>query len=415
MDFRFSILRWWTLIGLMTCTGCGVEERYVLRGPESPHSLAVYQRALANDPADRKALFGLGWLSLQQDRTRRAAEVLAELARETPGDAAVHYYLGVALAKEHRKKEAIESFEQALDLAPNLVEGYWALALLQNERGDGYQEAIEKVEAGLELAEASGYGHFVLGFLQSSRGYNDKALGALLRATELDPGLAHAHYYLALIYLRKQDDKEAVAAMERTIATDPGYTEAYYSLGTLYARMGKVEEGERMIQLFQQLSNAAMDEDHYRRLLYRRSIPLGATKRAATYFNLGLVYMRRSELKAALEQFQSALDLDSTYAEANHNVGVVYSLEGLHEEAEAYFERAVRWKTDYALAFKNLGNNQLVLGEYQSAVEAFRRAITLDAKMVEALNGLGTALIQQGRVAEGKAARAKAVSLGVQK
>ena len=74
----------------------------------------------------------------------------------------------------------------------------------------------------------------------------------------------------------------------------------------------------------------------------------------------------------------------------------------------------MRHKPDYALAFENIGNNSLVLGEYEEAVAAFRRALALDGSMVSALDGLGTALIQQGRVAEGRAARAEAAALRAQ-
>ena len=325
-----------------------------------------------------------------------------------------HYYLGVALAKEHRKSEAIASFKRALEKAPAFAEVYWALALLYNERGDGYAQAIATAEKGLQLAGQSGYGHFVLGFVLCSRGDNENAKTALLKAIELDPDLAHAHYYLALIYLRLQDDPQAMAAMEQTIAADPGYTSAYYSLGTLYARTDRVAEGARMIDLFQQLSSATMDEDHYRRLLYRQAVPLAADKQVATHFNLGLVYLRRKELAAALEQFEAALALDSTYAEASHNIGVIYSLQEQHAVARPFLLHAVRHKPDYALAFENIGNNSLALGEYEEAAAAFRRALALDGSMVSALDGLGTALIQQGRVEEGRAVRAEAAALRAQ-
>ena len=402
------------VVGLCGAVSCDAPERHVLKKPAALYPLAFYQRAYEQNPADPEVLSALGWLYLQKDRTRRAIAVLSERVAIAPDDADGHYYLGVALAKEHRKSEAIASFKRALEQAPAFAEVHWALALLYNERGDGYQQAIAAAEAGLQLAGQSGYGHFVLGFVLCSRGDNENAKTALLKAIELDPGLAHAHYYLALVYLRAQDDERAMAAMEQTLAADRGYTAAYYSLGTLYARTGRVAAGERMIELFQQLSSATMDEDHYRRLLYRQAVPLAAAERAATHFNLGLVYWRRNELAAALEQFEAALALDSTYAEASHNIGVIYSLQARHAVARPFLLRAVRHKPDYALAFENLGNNSLALGEYEEAVVAFRRALALDAHMASALDGLGTALIQQGLVASGRAARAEAAALRAQ-
>ena len=394
--------------------GCDAPQRHLPAKPAVLQSLAFYQRAYEQNPADPEVLLALGWVYLQKDRTRRAVAVWSEWVALAPDDADAHYYLGVALAKEHRKSEAIASFKRALEQAPAFAEVHWALALLYNERGDGYQQALAAAEAGLHWAGRSGYGHFVLGFVLCSRGDNENAQTALLQAIELDPGLAHAHYYLALLHLRTQDDERAMAALEQTIAADRGYTAAYYSLGTLYARTGRVAEGERMIEVFQQLSSATMDEDHYRRLLYRQAVPLAADQRAATHFNLGQVYWRSNELAAALEQFEAALALDSTYAEASHNIGVLHSLQGQHASARPFLLGAVRHKPDYALAFENLGNNSLALGEYSEAVAAFRRALALDKGRPSALDGLGTALIQQGRVAEGRAARAEAAALRAQ-
>lgn len=410
MDMRRAM----TCIGLAVLIGCGSPERHILKKPATSSPLASYQRAYEQNPQDPAVLLALGWLYLQKERTRRAVAVLSELVALAPDDADAHYYLGVALAKEHRKSEAIASFQRAREKVPVFAEVYWALALLYNERGDGYQQALATAEEGLQLAPESGYGHFVLGFVLCSRGDNENAKTVLLKATELDPGLAHAHYYLALIYLRLQDEERAVAAMEQTIAADPGYTSAYYSLGTLYARLDRVAEGARMIELFQQLSSATMDEDHYRRLLYRQAVPVVADKRAATHFNLGLVYLRRQELATAREQFEAALALDSTYVEASHNIGVIYSRQEQHAVARPFLLRAVRHRPDYALAFENLGNNSLALGEYEEAVAAFRRALALDGSMASALDGLGTALIQQGRVAEGRAALAEAAALKAQ-
>ncbi len=389
--------------------GCGPPERYHLVPIAPKATLEEYERDTAN--ADVSALYELGWLYLQKGRTRAASEVFARLAAKVPDEADVHFYLGVAQAKEHLKTEAVASFRRALDLEPGFAESYWALALLYNERGDGYLEALESIKKGLELDLDSAYGHFVLGFVLCSRGENKSAESELIKAVELDPQQAHAHYYLALIYLRLQEDEKAIASMENTVEADPSYTEAYYSLGTLYARTGRVEDGQRMIELFQDLSSSDMEEDHYRRMLYRKSQPLNAEQQAASHFNLGLVYLKRGDLDKAENQFQAAIAADSTYAEARHNMGVVLSLRGKHLEALEYFRAAVQLSPEYALAHKNLGNSYLVQGEYKLAEGAFRQALVWDGKMAEAMGGLGTALIQQGRIEEGRTARAQAVEL----
>ncbi len=395
-----------SLVFFAVLTACGPEQRYELK-PITPSAvLEEYEQLPRTESADFQ--YELGWLYLQNGRTRAAVEIFEDLVTQVPEQADAHFYLGVALAKEHLKTEAIAAFNKALDLQPGLADAHWALALLFNERGDGFDEALKSADRGLALAPNSAYGHFVRGFILCSRGENDRAEGELARAIELDESGAHAHYYLALIYLRRQDDKNAIQAMERTIAADPSYTEAYYSLGTLYARSGREDDGQRMIELFQQMSSTDMEEDHYRRLLYRKSQPVTGSKRAAGHFNLGLVLLKRGELEAALAQFRSAVEADPSYPEAHHNIGVVLSLQGLHDEALVYFKKAVELNPEYALAHKNLANTYLVRGAYREAEMSFKQALSIEGSMMEALNGLATALIQQGDIEGGKAVRQRA-------
>ena len=400
----------YALVGLAVfwMVGCLADAPYELRPIKPTASLEEYEKDRSSAPVQSE--YELGWLYLQQGRTRAAREVFVRVVEGRPEDPDAHFYLGVSQAKEHLKTEAIASFKRALQLAPTLADAHWALALLHNERGDGFSEALQAAERGLELAPDNAYGHFVKGFILGSRGENEGAETALKQSVMLDSLSAHAHYYLALIYLRRQDDSKAIAAMERTVEADPSYTEAYYSLGTLYARTGREDDGQEMIELFQRLSGSDMDEDHYRRLLYRGSRPLTDAARAAGHFNLGLVYLKRQEWDSALVQFSAAVASDSTYAEAQHNLGVVFSLQGQHEKALAHFIRAVALKPDYGLAHKNRGNSHLVRGEYAEAEGAFRRALAIDNNMTEALNGLGTALIQQGQIEAGKAARQRALA-----
>ena len=63
------------------------------------------------------------------------------------------------------------------------------------------------------------------------------------------------------------------------------------------------------------------------------------------------------------------------------------------------------------MAHKSLGLRNLAQGHYQDAAGAFTRAIELNADMAEAYRGLATALIQQGEVAAGKTAMARAEAL----
>ena len=83
----------------------------------------------------------------------------------------------------------------------------------------------------------------------------------------------------------------------------------------------------------------------------------------------------------------------------------------MHEDALTHFAKSVALDPSYALAHKNLGNSYLVQGDYANAEVSFRTAIAINESMIEAIKGLATALIQQGKIADGKAVRLKAKEL----
>ncbi len=390
-------------------SACETEIQYELKAINPSLSLEEYEaRSEVSSPQN---LYEIGWLYLQNGRTRAAKDIFSRLVDLVPKEADAYYYLGVSQAKEYLKAEAIASFRRALVLQPGLADAHWALGLLLNERGDGFKDALKAADRGLYFSPKSAYGHFVKGFILCSRGENDEAEVELTQSILLDDSVAHAHYYLALVYLRRQDDEKAIDAMERTILADPSYTEAYYSLGTLYARTGREVDGQDMVSLFQRMSSADMEEEHYKKILYRSSRTVTGARRSAGHFNLGLVFLKRDQLDAALTQFRAAVEVDSTYAEAQHNIGVVLSLQGMHEDALTHFAKSVALDPSYALAHKNLGNSYLVRGDYAKAEVSFRTAIAINESMIEAIKGLATALIQQGKIADGKAVRLKAMEL----
>lgn len=155
-------------VGILFLTACGPETRYELKAIQPSGSLEEYEDR--TDVSSPQFLYELGWLYLQNGRTRAALGVFSRLAVEVPEEADAHFYLGVSQAKEHLKTEAIASFNRALELQPGLADAHWALALLFNERGDGFEEAIKAADRGLFFTPQNAYGHFVKGFILCSRG-----------------------------------------------------------------------------------------------------------------------------------------------------------------------------------------------------------------------------------------------------
>ncbi len=394
----------WLLVALLL--GCGPVggPRHELRVCGAAESGTADSPQVANG-GDADALRRIGCAHLQHEQFEPAIDIYLDLCELVPQDADAHYYLGVALSKKRHRRAAVDAFEAAVANAPGFVEALWSLALLYNERGDGYETAVEMADRAIALAPTQAYCHFVRGFILYSHGDDEQALETLNTAIGLGDTLAHARFYLGLLHQRQGDLPAATEAFESVIKIDPQYAQAYYSLAGLYASSGRMEDGTRMAGLFKEASANRAKEDHYRMILGRQKSAGGAESVAGTHYGLGQVYLKRGLFDKALSEFEAALKADANHAEAAHNIGVVLSQRGETGRAIPQFLRAVEIRPEYGLAWENLGNSYLAAGDYLAAERSYRQAIASGQSSVGANYGLGTALIQQGKIDEGRSYR----------
>ena len=125
----------------------------------------------------------------------------------------------------------------------------------------------------------------------------------------------------------------------------------------------------------------------------------------ATYHNaLGVLYLDMRKPVDAQAEFQKAVDLNPSYAEAQHNLGLSLAEQGRFEQAIAGYRKAlsVPMYTTPEVAYNNMGNALFAEGKYREAEDAYRAALQLNNRMPSALYGLGMALSRQGRPEDAK-------------
>jgi tetratricopeptide (TPR) repeat protein len=126
----------------------------------------------------------------------------------------------------------------------------------------------------------------------------------------------------------------------------------------------------------------------------------------ALYHNaLGAVLLNIGRFPDAQVEFEKAVQLDATYADAYHNLGSAYAEQGKWEEAIGAYKKALA-QPIYAKpqsTYNNLGYAYWALDRRKEAEEAFRAALQLDPKLVPSHFWLGVVLEREGRKAEAKA------------
>ncbi|HEV2864643.1 MAG TPA: tetratricopeptide repeat protein [Pyrinomonadaceae bacterium] len=140
----------------------------LLRSERADESEAYLVKAVETDPASGAALDALGLLRLRQNRFDEACDLLRRAVEADPRNHLAHYHYADALrhavsVDEQAAPSAVRAFEErtalvrasllrSIELAPEFIEPYKLLAMLENERGEGPEASIRLLRRALEIA-----------------------------------------------------------------------------------------------------------------------------------------------------------------------------------------------------------------------------------------------------------------------
>jgi len=208
-------------------------EQAVLLNPSSVENLAEYCRAL-----DWEGHYGLAFdaceCAIELDPNYAPAHAyLAEVyadqadwipARTTAQEALevdfqspeAHHNMGYALEVQGRYAEAVEFYENAITLRPNLP--FYYMAAGRNYYWLGQLEmAADRFGEAVKLDPGNPAGYDQLGWTYHTNGEDTRAIDALEQAISVDPTFARAWGHLSTIYYLRQNYEKAIDTLPTAI------------------------------------------------------------------------------------------------------------------------------------------------------------------------------------------------------
>jgi tetratricopeptide (TPR) repeat protein len=174
---------------------------------------------------------------------------------QTPGASREDAYrannLGVALLEQFKYKEGADAFRRALQLDPKLALARINLSIALFNVPD-LPGAQREAQAAIALAPNAPQPHYILGLIAKSQARIDDAIAPFQQVLKLDPEDVGANINLGQIYSQQKKYPEAIAAFRVALAVEPYNSTALYNLGTALIRAGQRDEGQRVIQRFQE-------------------------------------------------------------------------------------------------------------------------------------------------------------------
>jgi lipoprotein NlpI len=118
---------------------------------------------------------------------------------------------------------------------------------------------------------------------------------------------------------------------------------------------------------------------------------LSAADLAVTLNNRGLAYQSQGDYERAIQDYDQAVRLNPSYADAFINRGGTYHGQGDYERAIQDYDQAVRLKPSFAIAFNNRGLAYQSQGNYERAIQDYDQAIRLNPSHAGAFINRGNA------------------------
>ncbi|HKW32153.1 MAG TPA: tetratricopeptide repeat protein [Candidatus Acidoferrum sp.] len=370
-------------------------------------------------PDNFDAHYNLANALASQEKFSEAVEHYRTAVRLHPDDANAETNLGSALAEAGHPAEAKLHFQRALQIDPNHK------IARENLEQISHEVSTQQVVAPQPKQTISPDAAFAEARRLAQQGKFDEAIGQLeaLAAKQPDAkGLAHE---LGVVYYKKSDYLKAVANFKKALDENPGDSEAIQLLGLSYYLAGRPAEAIVPLEKVQTwYPSANVDASYILGICYMQtkdfpnsrkafakmfSVPPDSAasylftarmmlrfdfavpaedyaKKAAeldpklplAHSLLGEIYLYKSRIPEATEQFQKELELNPGDASVYYKLADAYSRAQKYDDAEKLLQRSIWLDATPTGPYILMGKVLEKKGESALAVRALQRALAMD-------------------------------------
>ena len=231
----------------------------------------VYQKISPDNPIFHLAELGRAEALRDSGYVEAAIEALENLTRSHPTMVRAYRTLGNILRDEERYQEAIEAFDDALELTGSEDASAWRLFYARGiayERSKNWPKADRDFREALRLNPDQPLVLNYLGYsLVEKKLHLDEALSMIEKAVSLRPGSGFIVDSLGWVLFRMQQYEEAVPHLERAAELEPVDPIINDHLGDVYWAVGRKREAHFQWQRALSFDPEEAEADRIRRKL----------------------------------------------------------------------------------------------------------------------------------------------------
>lgn len=294
---------------------------------EVKNDFTLLNDKIAADPLNPELLFQRAQVFLQKNNTRQAFEDINKAVSVDSTKAEYYLLMADICFKGLLIQQSVDAFAKAIEIDPKNAEAHLKLAELFLYI-KAYPKCITQVNEALKIDKNLAKAYFIKGFAYKENGDTAKALSSFQTAVEIN-----ADYYDAYIQLGNIETarKHSIALQyyNNALRLSPKSTEALYNRGLLFQNMGALDQAIEDYNTILKIDNSD----------------------ASAHFNLGYIDLAyKKDYQSAISHFTDAIRINNQYLEAFYNRGVCYESIGDLKSAIKDYNSAIEIVPTYKLA-----------------------------------------------------------------
>jgi len=298
------------------------------------------------------------------------------------------------LAALNREEKALELLAQLESVSPSNSEIFLTRGAIHSQLRN-YQKAIDEYQKALKDSEEPDYVYMNIAFEYENLGNFRKTIDYLGKAIELNPENEAAIFEVAYCFDLLALTDESITFFEKLIDRNPYLVEGWFNLGAAYHNDGQYEKALMAFGY-----GLAIDEQHQNLWFYKglSLTQLHRTREAleafmnslsgedddsVKYYHIGNCYEKLEEYGQAASNYQQAVQLDGTIADAWVGAGVCEMEAGNSTRALHYLEKGLELDPENPGYLCLFADACFMGGDYQKGMEAYEKAVGINPEEPE--------------------------------
>lgn len=251
-------------------------------------------------------------------------ETVKKLIDVAPELGEAYYYLAVIKFRRLDVEGARQALEQSMSLSPDFPDNHQLLGAIAME-GKDFEAAEKHLAKAVELDPENPRSRYLLGSVYFEKEVYFEAIEQFKKVTRLIPEYAPAHIALAECYSREKLYIHALSELKTAVDLDPSDNDSMYRVACIYSLQDKPEPALRWLE-------RAIDNG-FAESLQPDPSPVHAL--------LGICHLQNGAYEQALSELNTAVEINPSDFSSMYNIACAYSLQDKPEPALEWLERAV--------------------------------------------------------------------------